>query len=151
MLILQGTGRITAQLVQDTFTLGPLKVLKQTFGRITSEKGDVFVDGKFDGIFGLSFPGLSASVYTPAFDNILEQKLLTHKMFSFYYSLLPHQVRSITSRSRKLVSGNHSFAYSAIAIKHSLTLLFLRSSSLTGVIYHLRRAAARPIRRRAGK
>ena len=51
----------------------------------------MFLSGKFDGILGLSFPSLSASGYTPVFDNIIDQKLLTHNQFSFYYSPLPEQ------------------------------------------------------------
>jgi len=70
---------------------GPVKVHDQTFGLITKEDGDVFVSGKFDGILGLSFPALSASGYTPVFDSIISQRLLTSNMFSFYYSALPAQ------------------------------------------------------------
>lgn len=84
-----GTGRIDGFLAQDTFSLGPVKVHRQTFGQITDEEGDVFLTGKFDGILGLSFPALSAAGYTPVFDNIIKQKLLTDNMFSFYYSKLP--------------------------------------------------------------
>jgi len=57
--------------------------------------GSVFVTGKFDGILGLSFPSLSAHAYTPVFDSIIKQKLLTNNMFSFYYSLLPKQNSAI--------------------------------------------------------
>ena len=39
----------------------------------------------------MSFPALSASSYTPVFDNIMGQKLLERNMFSFYYSKLPKQ------------------------------------------------------------
>jgi len=70
-------------------------VQDQTFGQITNEEGEVFVSGKFDGILGLSFPALSAAGYTPVFDNIVKQKLLTKNMFSFYYSLLPRDDSAI--------------------------------------------------------
>jgi len=90
-----GTGEIDGNLAQDTFQLGPVQVLHQTFGLITSEQGDVFMTGKFDGILGLSFPALSASGYTPVFDNVMQQHLLTHNMFSFYYSALPRQESAI--------------------------------------------------------
>jgi len=86
-----GTGSIDGFLGQDTFTFGPIKVIGQTFGQITEETGDVFVTGKFDGILGLSFPSLSAAGYTPVFDNIMKQRLLTRNCFSFYYSKLPRQ------------------------------------------------------------
>jgi len=90
-----GTGRIEGRLAQDDFHLGPVCVKRQVFGEITSEIGEVFVQGKFDGILGLSFPALSAADYTPVFDNIIEQRLITPNMFSFYYSKLPKQTSAI--------------------------------------------------------
>jgi cathepsin D len=106
-----GTGRIEGQLSQDHFTLGPVKVRNQVFGEITSEIGDVFLQGKFDGILGLSFPALSAADYTPVFDNIINQKLITPNMFSFYYSQLPKQSSAIIlgHPSNKLYSGKMRF------------------------------------------
>lgn len=86
-----GTGSINGYLGQDTFAFGPIKVKGQTFGSITEEIGEVFLTGKFDGILGLSFPSLSAAGYTPVFDNIMKQHLLTRNAFSFYYSKLPRQ------------------------------------------------------------
>jgi cathepsin D len=90
-----GTGSITGSLAQDTVALGPVKVKNQVFGEITSEMGDVFLQGKFDGILGLSFPALSAADYTPVFDNIIDQKLLSRNCFSFYYSKLPVDTSAI--------------------------------------------------------
>ena len=90
-----GTGSIEGFLAQDTFTLGPVRVHDQTFGQIKKSTGSVFVTGKFDGILGLSFPSLSAHAYTPVFDSIIKQKLLSNNMFSFYYSLLPKQNSAI--------------------------------------------------------
>jgi len=86
-----GTGQIEGQLSSDTFTLGPVKVRGQVFGEITRCVGEVFMQGKFDGILGLSFPALSATEYSPVFDNIINQHLLAKNMFSFYYSKLPEQ------------------------------------------------------------
>lgn len=80
------SGVIDGTLASDTFTLGPIVVQNQTFGMIRSEKGEVFMTGKFDGILGLSFSSLSAtSEYLPVFDNIIKQDLLTDNMFSFFY------------------------------------------------------------------
>eukprot|EP00466_Bigelowiella_natans_P015025 jgi/Bigna1/66837/fgenesh1_pg.2_\ len=80
-----GTGSIEGYLAQDNFKLGPLDVPMQTFGEITNEVGQVFLTGRFDGILGLSFPSLSAAGYTPAFDNIIQQNLLSRNVISFYY------------------------------------------------------------------
>jgi len=106
-----GTGRIQGRLAADTFTLGPVKVKNQVFGEITSEVGDVFVQGKFDGILGLSFPALSATDYTPVFDSIIKQHLLQSNMFSFYYSQLPDQTSAIVlgEPNRNMYSGNIEF------------------------------------------
>jgi len=103
-----GTGNIDGFLAQDTFTLGPLKVKHQAFGQITNEIGQVFVSGKFDGILGLSFPSLSAHSYTPVFDSIIKQKLLTTNMFSFYYTALPQQNSAILlgAPARDLYEGH---------------------------------------------
>jgi len=90
-----GTGGIQGFLAQDTFTLGPIRVHDQCFGQITNQDGSVFITGKFDGILGLSFPSLSAHSYTPVFDSMIKQKLLTDNTFSFYYSLLPKQNSAI--------------------------------------------------------
>lgn len=90
MTVQFGTGRIKGFLSQDTFQLGPVRVEHQTFGQITKEEGDVFFNIKFDGILGLSFPALSASGYTPVFDNVIKQKRLDKNMFSFYYA--PHRL-----------------------------------------------------------
>jgi hypothetical protein len=86
MTVQFGTGKIKGFLSSDTFRLGPVTVEDQTFGQITKEIGDVFFNIKFDGILGLSFPALSASGYTPVFDNIIKQKRLDENMFSFYYA-----------------------------------------------------------------
>jgi len=82
-----GTGHIQGSLGQDTFSFGPVIVKQQTFGQITSEVGDVFLSGQFDGILGMSFPQLSAAAgeYTPVFDSMMKQGLLTKNQFSFYY------------------------------------------------------------------
>jgi len=95
MAVRFGTGNIDGQLSQDHFWLGPVHVRNQVFGEITSEVGDVFLQGKFDGILGLSFPALSAADYTPVFDNIIRQRLITPNMFSFFYSKLPKQSSAI--------------------------------------------------------
>jgi len=92
MDVMFGTGQISGSLATDSFELGgSLLVANQTFGMINVETGEVFNSGSFDGILGLSFPALSASSYTPVFDNIMKQSLLPQNMFSFYYSQLPRQ------------------------------------------------------------
>lgn len=87
-----GTGVIKGFLMEDEFTLGPLHVRKQTFAEITKEVGRVFHNARFSGIMGLGFPTRTAAhTVTPVFDNIMQQKLLSVDMFSFYYSRYPVQ------------------------------------------------------------
>jgi hypothetical protein len=82
-----GTGSIDGFFATDDFHLGDaITVRDQPFGEITTEQGQVFASGKFDGILGLSFPQLSESGFTPVFDNIIEQGLLEENKFTFYYS-----------------------------------------------------------------
>lgn len=85
-----GTGNIWGRLARDTVSLGThkhqIKVAKQTFGMIEKEHGQVFHTDKFDGILGLSFSALSMYKAPVLFSNIASQHLLTHPMFSFYYS-----------------------------------------------------------------
>lgn len=84
-----GTGQINGFISRDTFTLGSMKVRGQNFGEITSELGAVFYNTNFSGIMGLGFPSLSAYDFTPVFDNIMAQGLLSASMFSFYLSKSP--------------------------------------------------------------
>jgi len=106
-----GTGKIEGRLASDTFTLGPVKVQDQVFGEITSEIGEVFVQGKFDGILGMSYPALSATHYSPVFDNIINQRLLKNNIFSFYYSKLPQQNSAVIlgNPTDSFYSGDLSF------------------------------------------
>jgi len=113
-----GTGSITGSLAQDTVALGPVKVLNQVFGEITQENGDVFLQGKFDGILGLSFPALSAADYTPVFDNIIQQKLLSKNCFSFYYSKLPVDTSAVVFGQPNPDFFNGDMVYVQVAKKY---------------------------------
>lgn len=123
-----GTGSIEGFLAQDTFTLGPVRVHGQTFGQIKRSTGSVFVTGKFDGILGLSFPSLSAHAYTPVFDSIIKQKLLTNNMFSFYYvNAHKYTCAQNESTARGLCGSNKSCIVRVISL---LSLLFPLTSLL---------------------
>ncbi len=81
-----GTGQIKGEINSDLFTLGNIKIPDQKFGEILSEIGDVFAAGKFSGILGLAYPSMAAYQQTPVFDSIIEKKLLTNNIITFYYS-----------------------------------------------------------------
>lgn len=124
MTVKFGTGSVQGTLGRDTFSIGPIKVKKQVFGQIMSEYGDVFKIGEFDGILGLSFPELSPMYsaeeedeeedesdefgniksphYKPVFDSIIEQGILKHNAFSFFYG---HKVSSDKSSSAIIIGS----------------------------------------------
>jgi len=81
-----GTGSISGSLGTDVFHLGPVHIPGQVFGRITSESGQVFLND-FDGIAGLSFSELSASVEATLFDNLMESDQLEKNWLTFYYDV----------------------------------------------------------------
>eukprot|EP00808_Paulinella_micropora_P024016 g4921.t1 len=94
-----GSGKISGRLARDTFSVGPVVVENQVFGQIEHATGNVFKDGSFDGILGLSFKALSAIAgqqgggeYDPVFDNILKQHRLEKNYISFYYNKDDSQV-----------------------------------------------------------
>eukprot|EP00744_Colponema_vietnamica_P001293 GILI01002156.1.p1 GENE.GILI01002156.1~~GILI01002156.1.p1 ORF type:complete len:430 (+),score=127.67 GILI01002156.1:97-1290(+) len=86
-----GTGELKGKISEDSLSLGPLTIPKQSIGEITNESGEVFMEGKFSGILGLAYPALAAYNFVPAFDNVMNQGLLTRNMFAFHFSTDPEQ------------------------------------------------------------
>lgn len=66
---------------EDDFYFKQLKLQRQVFMRVTEFSNDIFRD--FDGIIGLSLEGLSQKNVKTFLENLLEQKLLEHNLFSF--------------------------------------------------------------------
>jgi len=81
-----GTGRVSGVMSSDVVSIGELRVQHQVFAEITEEDGSPFVMSPFSGILGLCYPSLAAHGAHPIFDNIMEQQLLQHNQFSFYFS-----------------------------------------------------------------
>lgn len=54
-----GSGTLNGILATETFFVNGMEIPETLFIEITSEEGDVFEDGDFDGIVGLSFPDLA--------------------------------------------------------------------------------------------
>ena len=81
-----GTGEIRGEINYETVTVAGISIPRQSFGEITDEIGEVFVQGKFSGILGLAFPKMAAFNFDPVFDNMINEHHLDKNLFTFYYS-----------------------------------------------------------------
>jgi len=68
----------------DTVTIGDITIRDQTFGEATKQPGITFALSIFDGIVGLSFPGISVDRVVPPFVSMLQQHLLSTPLFSVF-------------------------------------------------------------------
>lgn len=84
--ITYGSGSINGFVSNDVLTIGDLKVQNQDFAEVTKESGVSFLTGKFDGILGLGFDNIAVNGMVPPWYNMMSQKLIDQKMFSFWLS-----------------------------------------------------------------
>lgn len=75
-------------MAQENFYVNGMEVPETTFIEITEQVGDVFEDGDFDGLVGLSFPDLSDDTPT-LFDFMIQRKVIKNPIFSFYMNRKP--------------------------------------------------------------
>ena len=71
-------------LSKDTISVAGAKLTGVTFGEAVEEPGLAFAFGQFDGILGLGFPSSAAAGVKPIFNEMLDQKVITEPLFSFY-------------------------------------------------------------------
>lgn len=81
-----GSGPVSGYESQDILDFGGLKVQNQIFAEVTdaSGLGAAYLLGKFDGILGLAFPILSVNHVPTAYENVVNQGLISQSIFSFY-------------------------------------------------------------------
>merc|ERR1712195_390017 len=91
--ITYGTGKMSGQRAVGDVVVGGIKVAHQDFLVSTEEHGQVFDQGRFDGVFGLGKSALADILRqegddegraTPWYINAIKQNLLQKPIFSFY-------------------------------------------------------------------
>jgi len=102
-----GSGPVSGFESQDSMNMGGLVVPNQIFAEVTdaSGLGAAFMLGKFDGILGLAFPVLSVNKVPTAFQNLVEQGLVSTAQFAFYLG------NSGTDRGELTLGGTDSAHY----------------------------------------
>lgn len=63
-----------------------ISLTNQEFGMTYTESGSSFYYSKFDGIFGMAYPAMSAGGATTAMQGMLQQNVLNNPIFSVYMS-----------------------------------------------------------------
>ncbi|KAG8589107.1 hypothetical protein GDO81_006261 [Engystomops pustulosus] len=79
-----GSGSVSGVFGYDTVSVQGLTITNQEFGLTYTESGSSFYYSKFDGIFGMAYPAMSAGGATTAMQGMLQQNLLNYPIFSVY-------------------------------------------------------------------
>ena len=79
-----GSGEMKGFLSKDTISVAGAKLTGATFGEAVAEPGLAFALGRFDGVLGLGFPSIAEAAAKPIFNEMLDQKVITEPVFSFY-------------------------------------------------------------------
>jgi len=70
-----------------TISTGQIHIKNQKFGNVESQK-TIFRGDNFESIIGMAYPALAEEGVTPVFDEMINQDLLHHNIFSFYFTTM---------------------------------------------------------------
>ncbi|XP_028793028.1 aspartic proteinase A1-like isoform X1 [Neltuma alba] len=86
-----GSGSVSGFFSQDSVKVGDVTVKHQDFIEVTQEKTLYFAFLEFDGILGLGFQEISVEKAVPVWYNMVEQDLISEKVFSFWLNADPDE------------------------------------------------------------
>jgi cathepsin D len=119
LLLPYGSGICDGHLSDDTIHFGSFDINNGSFGEITIEPGEVWVESPFDGILGLAYPGIAMPPGDhqpePPFDDLMDMKVLPENVFSVYLSTQHGNMKNASSAvllggvDQKFYSGDFSY------------------------------------------
>jgi len=89
LILPYGSGICSGTLGLDTVGWGNYSIPNATFGEITIEPGQVWIESPFDGIVGLAYPTIAMPAQNPPpppFDDLMKMGVLAKNEFSFFLS-----------------------------------------------------------------
>jgi cathepsin D len=95
--------------------MGGVAVKGITFGEMDKMNGVSWIAGKFDGILGMAWIGISADSIPPVFESMYEQGLIDDNSFSFYLTSAPG-----AAGSKLVLGGVDSTLYTGEFSYHTL-------------------------------
>ena len=86
-----GSGPVSGHVSTDTISFGGLTVTNQQFAEVdtVSGLGQLYLQGKFDGIFGLGFDTIAENNIPGPIEKLVNDGTLDEPMFSFYLGSSP--------------------------------------------------------------
>jgi len=124
-----GSGTCSGFLSLDTVTFGGIPIKGCTFGEVTNEPGEVWVESPFDGILGMGYPGIAVDKVTPPFDMLMQQKSLPANQFAFFLQTGGKNGSTLTLGGADSQFYTGDFTYVNLAKAQKLAAYWLVSSS----------------------
>ncbi|KAG5864751.1 hypothetical protein JTB14_001081 [Gonioctena quinquepunctata] len=103
--IAYGSGSLSGFMSSDSVEIAGLSATDQLFAEATQKPA--IIAGKFDGILGMAFERISVNNVKPVFNNLVDQKVVSDPVFSFYLNRNP----DATTGGELLLGGTDSQYY----------------------------------------